>query len=160
MNETQKIHLLVQELIPIMSELDDEPKQILLDHIQSCKDCQKLYENASEFDDSIPKLEYSDHVELKPLKKLVQYNTGLKLALVAIRAVILFYLVYTSFTIYELTPIDDSFLQFGLFLFYTPAAIFLLIFTFTFFNKKWLYLSLGTDLFFIFLLSKVLQLIF
>lgn len=160
MNKDRKIHLLAQELIPVMNDLDDEPKQILLDHIQSCDECQNLYQHASAFDDSIPTLEYADYVELKPLKKLVQYNTGLKLVLVAVRAVILFYLIYASFNMYEDTSIDISFLQAGLFLFYIPAAIFLLIFTFTFFNKKWLFLSLFADLFIILLLGKILQLFF
>lgn len=160
MNDDQKIHLLVQELIPIMAELDDEPKQILLGHIQSCEKCQELYRNASEFDDSMPTLEYRDHVELKPLKKLAQYNIGLKLGLVAIRGIILFYLLYASFNMYEGASVDFDFLRGGLFLFYIPAAIFLLIFTFTFFNKKWLFLSLLADLLVILLLSKILQLFF
>lgn len=160
MNEDRKIHLLAQELIPVMNDLDDEPKQILLDHIQSCDDCQNLYQQTSAFNDSIPTLEYADYVELKPLKKLAQYNTGLKLGLVAIRTIILFYLLYASFNMYEGASVDFDFLQAGLFLFYIPATIFLLIFTFTFFNKRWLFLSLFADLFIILLLSKILQLFF
>ncbi|MEO4052415.1 hypothetical protein [Solibacillus sp. CAU 1738] len=160
MNEYKKIHLLAHELIPVINDLDDEPKQIILDHIKDCDDCKGLYINTLEFDASIPTLDYSNEVELKPLKKLVQFNTGLKLLLIAIRAVILFYILYSSFSFSSVDSVDLSFIQSALFLFYTPAAIFLLIFTFTFFTKKWLWISLLTDLFLVMFLSKILQLFF
>lgn len=158
MNHDKKIHLLAQELIPVINDLDDEPKQIILNHIKDCDNCKDLYKNTLEFDDSMPTLEYSNDVELKPLKKLAQFNTSLKLLLIAIRGMILFYIFYSSFNFSSMEFFDASFVQSGIFLFYTPAAIFLLIFTFTFFNKKWLWISLLTDLFVILFLSQILQL--
>lgn len=160
MNNDKKIHLLAQELIPVINDLDDEPKQIILDHIKDCVDCKGLYNNTLKFDESIPSLDYSNDVELKPLKKLVQFNTGLKLLLIAIRALILFYILYSSFSYSSMDSVDFSFVQPALILFYTPAAIFLLIFTFTFFNRKWLWVSLLTDLFVIMFLGRILQLLF
>lgn len=160
MNEYKKIHLLAHELIPVLKDLDEEPKQIILDHIKDCDECKGLYINTLKFDASIPTLDYSNEVELKPLKKLVQFNTGLKLLLIAVRAVILFYILYSSFSFSSVDSVDLSFIQSALFLFYTPAVIFLLIFTFTFFNKKWLWISLLTDLFIVIFLSKILQLFF
>lgn len=159
MNDEQKIHLLVQELIPVINDLEDAPKEIIFDHIQICSDCHILYKNASEFDENMPTLNEPDPIELKPLKRLAQYNTGLKLGLVAIRAIILFYVLYTNFMFSDAGPVDYPFLQFEILFFYTPSALFLLIFTFTFFNKKWLYYSLGVDLFVILLLGRILQFI-
>lgn len=158
MTHDKEIHLLAQELIPVINDLDDEPKQIILNHIRDCNECKSLYKSTLEFDDSMPTLDYSNDIELKPLKKLAQFNTGLKLLLIAIRGMILFYIFYSSFNFSSMEFFDSSFVQSGIFLFYTPAAIFLLIFTFTFFNKKWLWISLLTDLFVILFLSQILQL--
>lgn len=158
MNDDRKVHLLAQELISVMNDLDEEPQQIVLDHIKECDDCKQLYTNILEFDESMPALNYSDDVELKPLKKLVQFNTGLKLLLISIRVVILFYILYSAIRFAGMEALDISFIESGIFLFYTPATLFLLIFTFTFFNKKWAWGSLVIDLFIILLLSKVLQL--
>lgn len=160
MKDDKAIHLLAQELIPVINDLDDEPKQIILEHIKDCDNCRYLYTNTLEFDESMPTVDYSDNVELRPLKKLVQFNTGLKILLVGIRGLILFYILYPIFSFSSIYSADFSFVQPALFLFYTPAAIFLLIFTFTFFSKKWLWLSLLTDLFIIIFLNKILQLFF
>lgn len=161
MDANTKIHLLSQELIPVINDLDEEPKQIVLDHINGCKDCQHLYANVVDYDENIPKPGYENEVELKPLKKLTQFNTGLKLLLIIVRVIILFYLFYSSFKFYNVessaTIILDTF-QGGLFLFYLPAAIFLLVFTITFFNKKWLWISLAADLIIILFADNILQL--
>lgn len=160
MNDDKTIHLLVRELIPVINDLDDEPKQIILDHIKNCDDCMRIYTNTLEFEESMPALEYPDNVELRPLKKLVQFNTGLKLLLIAIRVMILIFILYSSFGFSSMNLQNLSFMQSALFLFYTPAAIFLLVFTFTFFDKKWLWTSLLADLFVIIFLNKILQLFF
>lgn len=108
----------------------------------------------------MPKQDYSENVDLKPLKKLVQFNNGLKLLLVTVRALILFYIVYSSFKYYGAESVTSllEYFKSGIVIFYTPAAIFLLVFTFTFFNKKWVWISLVTDLVIILLLDKVVQL--
>ncbi|MER2128386.1 hypothetical protein [Solibacillus sp.] len=160
MDSYKKIHLLSLELIPIINDLDDEPKQIILEHITDCEDCKKLYDSTENFNKSMPKQDYSENVDLKPLKKLVQFNNGLKLLLVTVRALILFYIVYSSFKYYGAESVTSllEYFKSGIFIFYTPAAIFLLVFTFTFFNKKWVWISLVTDLVIILLLDKVVQL--
>lgn len=139
--------------------MNDEQKVIIFEHIRTCSDCHILYKSASEFDENMPTFNDPDPIELKPLKKLVQYNIGLNLGLVAIRAIILFYVLYTNFMFSGAGPVDYPFLQFEILFFYTPSALFLLIFTFTFFNNKWLYYSLCVDLFVILLLGKILQFI-
>lgn len=160
MDKDKKIHLLAQELIPFLNDVEDDPKQIILDHIKDCNDCKDLYTNTLDFDKSMPVLDYPDNVELKPLKRLVQFNTGLKLLLIAIRGMVLFYIVYSSFSFSDNGSSDIPYMQSAIYLFYTPAAIFLLIFTFTFFSKKWLWVSLLTDLFVIMFLSGVLKILF
>ncbi len=160
MNNEQKIHLLSQELIPVIEDLDSEPKQVVLDHIKECKECQRLYSNAIDFDDNFPEVKFSEDAEIKPLKKLVQFNTGLKLLLIAVRAIILFYVLYSSISYYDwetsATMILDV-MQAGILLFYLPAAVFLLVFTFTFFNKKWLLVSFVSDLIVILFLGIFLR---
>lgn len=159
MDTYRKIHLLSQELIPVINDLGEEPKQIILEHIKECGDCRKLYDSAVEFDESMPKQDFSEDVELKPLKKLVQFNTGLKLLLVTVRVLILFYIFYSSFSYYnESAPLLMGQFYSGILLFYIPAAIFLLVFTFTFFNKKWIWTSLAADLVIIFLLGNIVEL--
>ncbi|MEK5080274.1 hypothetical protein MKX73_15195 [Solibacillus sp. FSL W7-1436] len=160
MDSFNKIHLLSLELIPIINDLDEEPRQVILEHITNCEDCKKLYDSTENFNENLPKHDYSEDVELKPLKKLVQFNNGLKLLLITVRAIILFYIVYSSFNYYGAESVASlvEYIQSGIFLFYIPAAIFLLVFTFTFFNKKWVWLSLGTDLVIILFSAKVLQL--
>ncbi|QKY71020.1 hypothetical protein [Lentibacillus sp. CBA3610] len=160
MDAYKKIHLLSQELIPVINDLDHEPEQIILDHIKDCEDCRKLYANTVNFDENIPEPDYANDVEVKPLKKLVQFNTGLKLLLIALRAIILFYIFYSSFSYYDVESaamILASF-QGAIFLFYMPAAVFLLVFTITFFNKKWVWTSFITDLMIIIFLDNIVQL--
>lgn len=161
MDDTKKIHLLCQELIPVIDELDDEPKQIILEHITNCEDCRKLYDSTVDFDKNMPKQDYSEDVEIKPLKKLVQFNTGLKLLLITVRALILFYIFNSSYKYYgvdSVTPMLEYFRS-GIFLFYVPATIFLLVFTLTFFNKKWIWITLVIDLLIIIFLDNIVQLI-
>ena len=160
MDAYKKIHLLSLELIPIINDLDDEPKQIILEHITDCEECKKLHGNTEDFNKAMPKQEYPENVELKPLKKLVQFNTGLKALLITVRALILFYIFYSSFQFFDVETVTlmPGYLKSAIFLFYTPAAVFLLVFTFTFFNKKWIWISLVTDLMIIFLLDDVVQL--
>lgn len=160
MDSFKKIHLLSLELIPVINDLDVEPRQVVLEHITSCKECKDLYDNTEDFNKNMPKQEYPESVELKPLKKLVQFNTGLKLLLITVRALILFYIFYSSFKYYGVDTITSllEYFRSGIFLFYIPAAVFLLVFTFTFFNKKWIWISLVTDLVIILLLDKVVQL--
>lgn len=159
MNDDEKIHLLSQELIPIIDDLDEKPKQIVLEHIEECDECKRLYSEMVDMDKEIPELTYDEKVEIKPLKKLVQFNTGLKLLLIAVRVIILFYISYSSFRFYDLESLDQMIAAFqgGILLFYFPAAVFLLVFTFTFFNKKWLWISLTADVIIIFLFGNILQ---
>ena len=160
MEDFKKIHLLSLELIPIIDDLDDEPKKIILDHITDCEDCKKLYASTEDFNESIFKPVHSENVELKPLKRLVQFNIGLKLLMITVRALILFYIGYSSYKYYGSESVTSllEYLQSGIFIFYTPAAIFLLVFTFTFFSKKWLWISLAIDLVIILFLDKIVQL--
>lgn len=160
MDSFKKIHLLSQELIPIINDLDDEPRQVILEHITNCEDCKILYDSTENFNKTMPMHDYSENVELKPLKKLVQFNNGLKLLLITVRALILFYIVYSSFKYYDAQSVTSllEYFRSGIFIFYIPASIFLLVFTFTFFNKKWIWISLVTDLVIILFLEKVLKL--
>ncbi|WP_010651557.1 hypothetical protein [Oceanobacillus massiliensis] len=160
MDEYKKIHLLSQELIPIIDELDIKPKQIVLDHIEDCDACKSLYSNVFDFDNNFPEPEYSKGVEIKPLKKLAQFNTGLKLLLIAVRVIILFYIFYSSFHYIALESSREMIIasfQAGVFLFYLPAAVFLLVFTFTFFSKRWLWISLAADVVIVLLFGNILQ---
>ncbi|GAB3068537.1 hypothetical protein [Virgibacillus ainsalahensis] len=155
-----KIHLLSQELIPVINDLDTEPKQIVLDHMKDCEECKSLYSHVVDFDDNFPELEISDEPEIKPLKKLAQFNTGLKLLLISVRAIILFYIFYSSFSYYDLASSPEMIrasVQSTMFLFYLPAAVFLIVFTITFFNKKWVWISLAADLIVVLFLSNILQ---
>ena len=160
MEDYQKIHLLSLELIPIIDDLDDEPKKIIFDHITDCEDCKKLYASTENFNESISKQDYTENVELKPLKRLVQFNIGLKLLMITVRALILFYIGYSSYKYYGSESVTSllEYFKSGIFIFYTPAAIFLLVFTFTFFSKKWLWISLAIDLVIILFLDKIVQL--
>ncbi len=93
MKTNQKIHVLSQELIPVINDVDPEAQQIILQHTESCESCQKLYNQTVDFEENIPKHDYEEDVAVKPLKKLTQFNRGLKLFLIAVRVVILFYLI-------------------------------------------------------------------
>ncbi|MBD8069600.1 hypothetical protein [Bacillus sp. PS06] len=160
MDKDKKIHVLSQELIPFINELDPEPKQIIIDHAQYCEECRDLLSKVADFDKNFPEHEFSKDVEIKPLKKLAQVNIGLRLLLIATRAIILFYIFYSSFRYNDLdsTEMFLAAFQGTIFLFYFPAAVFLLVFTFTFFNKRWLWISLALDLIIILFLDNIVQL--
>lgn len=155
-----KLHLLSQELIPNINDLDNEPKQVVLNHVNTCTECQRLYSRVVDFKENFPESSIAEDVQTKPLKKLVQFNKGLKLLLVAVRFIILFYIIFTSidFYVWESSPMAAiQYIQSGIFLFYLPAIIFLLVFTATFFNRRWFWFSLATDtmviLFFVYVLK-------
>lgn len=161
METHRKIHLLSQELIPVINDLDAEPKQVVLNHIKRCEECNHLYKSTVDFANSFPEAEIQDDIEIKPLKKLVQFNTGLKLLLIAVRVLILFYIFYSGFNYYDLETSGDllvTVVQSTILLFYLPAAVFLNIFTFIFFNKKWAWISAAADLMIILLTDNILQL--
>src|SRR5690625_2154490 len=148
MDDNHKVHLLTKELIPVIDDLDGEAKQVVLNHLHDCSECQQLYTNAVELEESYPKSAASDEVEIKPLKKLVQFNRGLKSLLIFIRAMILFYIIYSGWRFYDWESSAQAAIDYiqGLtFLFYFPAALFLIIFTLIFFNKMWLWVSVIID---------------
>lgn len=162
MDDKEKIHLLSLELIPVINDLDSGTKKVVLDHIDGCNECKRLYTKAIDFDESFPEAETQQDFEIKPLKKLVQFNTGLKLLLVIVRAIILFYIIYPNikYFISESPMMAFNLIQSGIFMFYIPAVVFLLVFTVTFFNKKWSVVSLTFDLLIVLFLDDLIKLLF
>lgn len=161
MKQDRKIHLLSQELIPIINDIEDESKNIIIDHSQSCEECRELLTKEKDFNTEFSSHEISSEIDIKPLKKLAQFNTGLKALLIVVRGLILFYILYTSFQYYgaESSELMIDYFRSGLYLFYVPAAIFLIVFTFTFFNRKWLWVSLIIDLLIILFLDNIISII-
>lgn len=160
MERIEKIHLLSQELIPIVNDIEPEAKQVVMDHVAGCETCQELYANAHKLDEDFP-TKNKQQTEIKPLKKLVQFNRGIKLLLILVRLAILSYIIYSGTNFFDMAPPSSGFpfIQASILMFYLPAAVFLLVFTFIFLSKKWLYSSLCADLFIIFFLNKLLELI-
>ena len=149
MNKQDKIHILSQELIPVMDDLDEEARNIVLEHMQHCKKCQTFYSSIAEIDEYAPQTPFPDEVEMKPLKKLVQFNQGLKLVLLMIRIIILAFIFYSAVQFYDWTLAAQAavdYIQAVTFFFYFPAALFLTIFSFIFLNKKWFVLSFIFDI--------------
>src|SRR5690625_2396538 len=95
MDETNKVHLLSRELIPIINDIEPETKELVMNHIATCELCQELYANAYELDQLFPEKE-TEPVAIKPLKKLVQFNKGIKWLLIMIRVGILSYAVFSA----------------------------------------------------------------
>ena len=161
MDEKQRIHLLAQELIPVIEDLEGEAKQVVLEHIHHCPDCEQLYSNVEQVEESYLKAKNANDIEIKPLKRLVQFNRGLKLMLIFVRAVILFYIIYSGFNFYDWESSAQaaiSYIQEVTFLFYFPASLFLIIFTLTFFSKKWLWISVIIDTIIILFIDHLISL--
>ncbi|MFJ7733739.1 hypothetical protein ACIQXF_17880 [Lysinibacillus sp. NPDC097231] len=158
MEDSQKIHILSRELISVFDELEQETKEVVLEHIQDCNECRQLFNELAE--GNYPMLERSAEVEIKPLKKLVQFNHGLKWLFISVRAFILFYIIYSSFHFYNWELSADAAIEYiksVTFMFYFPAAIFLSVFTMTFFTKRWTILSILFDLGIIFFLDTFMS---
>lgn len=163
MNETEKIHILSLELIPVVDDLDESAVKVILEHITHCKECHRLYSSVMEMEEHYPKEPIPNVVEIKPLKKLVQFNRGLKLLMLGIRAVILIYILYSGFSFYDWgTSAEEAidYIQNITFFFYFPASLFLTIFTLVFFNKRWIWFSIIFDLFIILFLDSMITLLF
>lgn len=149
MDGKEKIHILSQELIPVMDDLDEEARNVVLEHMRHCKKCQHLYSSMTEIDENSPHTLLPAEVEVKPLKKLLQFNQGLKLVLLIIRIVLLTFIFYSAVVFYDWTVSAQAamhYIQDVTFFFYFPVALFLTIFTFIFLNKKWFMLSLIFDI--------------
>ncbi|MCP3033138.1 hypothetical protein LF817_17575 [Halobacillus sp. A1] len=150
MNEYEmKIHKLCQELIPVFDELDEETKGIIHEHVQYCPVCDNMLDKRSFLNESIENAEVNEgkDFEIKPLKKLIHINRGIRLLMILVRVLVLFVI---SFNTLRFNDSWDALalqtFQSGAFLFYLPASIFLLVFTWMFLNKKWLIYSLVVDL--------------
>ncbi|UOQ95197.1 hypothetical protein MUO14_09855 [Halobacillus shinanisalinarum] len=99
-------------------------------------------------EENYPKSTVSDEVEIKLLIKLVHFNRRLKLLLIFIRAAILFYIIYSGLSFYDWESFAQAatgYIQGVTFAFYFSASLFLINFTLTFFNKKWLWISVIID---------------
>lgn len=158
MEESQKIHILVKELIPVFDELEQETKEVVLSHTQVCSECQHLLNEVTE--ENYPVVEQSEEVGIKQLKKLVQFNRGLKWLFISIRALILFYIIFSAFQFYDLELSADAAIKYiggSTFMFYFPAAIFLLVFTMTFFTKRWMVFSILFDLGIVLFLDTIIS---
>lgn len=161
MDEMKQIHLLSRELIPVIDDIESDAQEVVMNHIATCKSCQKVYADVKEFDHIFPKKE-EESIEIKPLKKLVQFNKWIKLLLIMIRVGILSYAIYSG--VYFLGFIEgiDVYLhiQSILYMFYLPSSLFLLAFTFVFLSKRWLIYSIIVDVMIVFGLDIVFGLLF
>jgi len=160
MDETNKVHLLSRELIPIINDIEPETKELVMNHIATCELCQELYANAYELDQLFPEKE-TEPVAIKPLKKLVQFNKGIKWLLIMIRVGILSYAVFSAIAYLGYGMRTDIYLdiQATIYFLYLPSSLFLLVFTFVFLNKKWLIYSVVVDVIIIFGLDIVFNLL-
>jgi len=113
--------------------------------------CQELYENAYELDQLFPEKE-TELVAIKPLKKLIQFNKGIKWLLIMIRVGILSYAVFSAiaYSGYEMRTDIYPDIQATIYFLYLPSSLFLLVFTFVFLDKKWLIYSVVVDVIIIF----------
>ncbi|MCA0971418.1 hypothetical protein LCM20_12505 [Halobacillus litoralis] len=149
MKNEENVHVLVKELIPILDDVDARAKEIVIEHIEQCEECHHIYEELRAFDEHMPKLSLQEEQEMKPLKKLVQFNRGLKLLVVGLRALILFYVLYTSVGAYDWGSSVGAAVSYAegvTFMFYLPAAVFLNIFSLVFFSRRWVWSSVVFDL--------------
>lgn len=148
MNDDKRVHILASELILILDELEQETKEVVLEHMQECSQCRDVYNDSLKVED-YPTLKPSEETEIKPLKKLVQFNRSLKWLFISIRALLLFYIIYSSIHFYNWEIAADAAIEYVksvTFMFYFPAAVFLIVFTMTFFNKRWIAFSILFDL--------------
>lgn len=161
MDEINQIHLLARELIPIIDDIEPETKKIVMNHIATCKSCQVLYAGANELDHAFPGKK-DEPVEIKPLKKLVQFNKSVKILLVLIRVAIISYAVISGISFLN-SAIGSSvylYIQSIIYLLYLPASLFLLVFTFIFLSKRWLIYSIVVDVMIVFSLDFIFKLLF
>src|SRR5690625_7051120 len=95
-------------------------------------------ENAYELDQLFPEKE-AELVAIKPLKKLFQFNKGIKWLLIMIRVGILSYAVFSAIAYLGYGMRTDIYLdiQATIYFLYLPSSLFLLVFTFVFLHKKW-----------------------
>ncbi|MGM9986217.1 MAG: hypothetical protein ACI35O_03210 [Bacillaceae bacterium] len=159
MDATEKIHLLSRELVLVINDIDEDARKVVLEHIRHCTECQHLYLNVKEMEENYPQATIVNEIEIKPLKKLVQFNRSLKLLLIVIRAVILLSIIYSGIQFYDWETSAQSainYIQNVTFFFYFPASIFLTIFTLVFFNKKWIWLSIIFDLIIILFIDSII----
>ena len=149
MNEFQKIHTLSQELILIYEELERDAQQIVTEHMEQCEACKRLFENREDEAVGFTPLPVNKEEAIKPFKKLLHFKWSLNLMLIAIRVVFLVLIVYTSIMFYDWdlsAKAAVDYVQYTVFLFYFPGVLFLNIFTFVFFHKRWVWLFVLFDL--------------
>ncbi|SEN93311.1 hypothetical protein SAMN04488134_102318 [Amphibacillus marinus] len=163
MNDQQKIHILSQELVGMIDELDHDAKQIVLDHISGCHECQQLYHQRLTNVGNPSGTIIVEPKQPEPFKKIIQFNRNLKLVMFLVRTFIVVCILYTSFYFYNwdlagLAAIE--YIKNTVFLIYFPAIIFLTIFTMTFFNKKWFMLFILLDFIIIFFLDTFMLIFF
>ncbi|KHF38129.1 hypothetical protein [Halalkalibacter okhensis] len=160
MNDYQKIHTLTRELIPVFDDLDQQSKEVILEHIESCRECKELYNDLINLDESYPKSEDKSDVGIRPLKKLVQFNRSLQWLFISIRAVVILFILFTAYNFYNWDLSLAAALEYirsVTFMFYFPVATFLLVFTLIFFNKRWVVLSVIFDIFIILFLDTFIS---
>jgi|GEM_PF-4148257 len=161
MTEHEKIHILVQELIPVFDDLESDAKRIVQEHMKTCQACRRLSEQAEDWANDQASLQTEDTAEVKPLRRLIAMNKSIKLFLIAVRAFIFIYVVGRSLLlIYRGEDLlkGMEMIKSGLFIFYMPASIFLLAFTSVFLNSRWLKVSFFADVMILFVFGYLLNL--
>ncbi|SFG62246.1 hypothetical protein SAMN05216353_16512 [Halobacillus alkaliphilus] len=143
----KKIHKLSQELIPVFDELDTETKEIIKEHAQYCSECDHMLDKREVMDAEMESAGDNEGKEstIKSLKKLIHNNSGIGIMLFLVRVLVLAVISYNSLRFQNFEDVVQTF-QGGTFLIYLPTAIFLLIFTWTFLNKRWILYSVVADL--------------
>ncbi|WP_079710296.1 hypothetical protein [Paraliobacillus ryukyuensis] len=134
MNDEEKIHTLVQELLFMEKEVDETVKGIIHDHVNTCEECHHLRADIKKTE--IPTIDNSSSkAHITPLKSLRKLNIGVLVFTILVRIGVLLYIVYgNSFETYPY--LFEDVLQASITIFYLPSAIFLLLLTFIFLKPK------------------------
>ncbi|MDY0405291.1 hypothetical protein P5G51_007655 [Virgibacillus sp. 179-BFC.A HS] len=86
-------------------------------------------------------------------------HLGIRMLLIAVRVGILAYIIFSGISFGRAFPDSTlTYIQGSLYIFYVPAAVFLLTFTFVFLSKKWLYCTLAMDILLVFALKIIWKL--
>lgn len=158
MKESQKIHILSQELIVMFDDLENEAQAIIVEHIDQCNECSELYKGMKEDFSFSPAIENEEII--KPFKKLIHFQNTLKTMFITIRIALLLLIIYTSFSFYDWELSAQAaieYIKYTIFLFYFPSIIFLNLFNYIFFTKRWLSIFLIFDLIVILFLDTIIS---
>ncbi|SET14674.1 hypothetical protein SAMN05216389_10641 [Oceanobacillus limi] len=147
MGNSEKLHTLAYELLPLYQDLDANVKKVINEHVEECDVCKGHLDNVQEtfgiHEEPIDEqVQYIEKVKPSPFKKLILFKRSLLVLMLMVRFLILGMIIYLAQSYLG----NASLITSSVILFYFPFVCLTNAVHYLFFKSKLFWIIISFDI--------------